>query len=235
MSDEKISAMPNAAALTGAELVPVVQGGGNVKATTQNIANLTPTPAGANPTATVGTAAVNGVAATFLRSDGAPPLAAGSVFAGPRSLEYIFGQQTTYASHTGDTNETKLFSVKIPANTLGLNGGWRLTNSYRSSGAGGSKTFRIYFSPTNDLTGTLLFATVQSAGSQSSNNIYGASNRNATNSQFGYNLTALNSNNTSAIDTTADAFVVVSVQLANGGDTGGIDYSVLEFLPIGGN
>lgn len=33
MADQKISAMPNAAALTGAELVPMVQGGANVKTT----------------------------------------------------------------------------------------------------------------------------------------------------------------------------------------------------------
>lgn len=33
MADQKISAMPSASALTGAELVPMVQGGANVKAT----------------------------------------------------------------------------------------------------------------------------------------------------------------------------------------------------------
>lgn len=33
MADQKISAMPSAATLTGAELVPLVQGGANVKAT----------------------------------------------------------------------------------------------------------------------------------------------------------------------------------------------------------
>lgn len=33
MADQKISAMPNATALTGAELVPLIQGGANVKST----------------------------------------------------------------------------------------------------------------------------------------------------------------------------------------------------------
>ena len=37
MADQKISAMPNAATLTGSELVPLVQGGANVKATLQSI------------------------------------------------------------------------------------------------------------------------------------------------------------------------------------------------------
>ena len=40
MADTKISAMTSAAALDGTELVPVVQGGANVKATTQAIADL---------------------------------------------------------------------------------------------------------------------------------------------------------------------------------------------------
>jgi len=42
MADTKISAMPAAAALTGAEVVPVLQTGANVKTTAQAIANLAP-------------------------------------------------------------------------------------------------------------------------------------------------------------------------------------------------
>lgn len=37
MADQKVSAMPNAAVLTGAELIPVVQGGGNFKASVTTI------------------------------------------------------------------------------------------------------------------------------------------------------------------------------------------------------
>ena len=40
MANEKISAMPAASALDGAELVPLVQSGGNVRATAQDVANL---------------------------------------------------------------------------------------------------------------------------------------------------------------------------------------------------
>lgn len=43
---EKISAMPAASALTGAELVPLVQSGDNKRTTAQAIANLAPTPSG---------------------------------------------------------------------------------------------------------------------------------------------------------------------------------------------
>lgn len=42
MTDEKISQMPAASSLTGSELVELIQSGGNVKATTQDIADLVP-------------------------------------------------------------------------------------------------------------------------------------------------------------------------------------------------
>jgi hypothetical protein len=41
MADQKISAMPNAATLTGAELVPLVQSGANVKSTLSNLTAFT--------------------------------------------------------------------------------------------------------------------------------------------------------------------------------------------------
>ena len=40
MANEKISAMPAASALDGAELVPLVQSGGNVRATAHKQVNL---------------------------------------------------------------------------------------------------------------------------------------------------------------------------------------------------
>jgi hypothetical protein len=41
LADQKISAMPSAATLTGAELVPLVQSGANVQATLESIRNFT--------------------------------------------------------------------------------------------------------------------------------------------------------------------------------------------------
>jgi hypothetical protein len=41
MADQKISAMPSAAALTGAELVPLVQSGANVQATLSSVSTFT--------------------------------------------------------------------------------------------------------------------------------------------------------------------------------------------------
>ncbi len=41
MADQKISAMPSAATLTGAELVPLVQSGANVRSTVENLSYFT--------------------------------------------------------------------------------------------------------------------------------------------------------------------------------------------------
>jgi hypothetical protein len=41
MADQKISAMPSAATLTGAELVPLVQDGANVQSTVENLSSFT--------------------------------------------------------------------------------------------------------------------------------------------------------------------------------------------------
>ena len=71
MSLVKITDLPPAVALTGTELLEAVQGANSVKVAASSLSGLT---VGANPTASVGLAAVNGSAATFMRSDAAPPL-----------------------------------------------------------------------------------------------------------------------------------------------------------------
>lgn len=71
-----ISALPDAASLTGTEQVPVVQSGATVRTTTLEIANLSGGGGGgfANPTAALGLSVQNGVASTAMRSDAAPAL-----------------------------------------------------------------------------------------------------------------------------------------------------------------
>jgi hypothetical protein len=69
-----ISGLPAASALTGSELVPVVQSSATVRTTTQDIADLSAGLSFANPSGTVGLTVVNGVATTAPRSDSAPAL-----------------------------------------------------------------------------------------------------------------------------------------------------------------
>lgn len=73
-ADTKISALPSAAALGGTEDVPAVQSAATVRTTPAALATYVRSVAGANPTASVGLTGVNGVATTFMRSDGAPAI-----------------------------------------------------------------------------------------------------------------------------------------------------------------
>jgi len=111
-----ISGLPPAGSLTGDELVPIVQSSYTVRTTTQAIADLGGGSGGsvANPTATIGLTAVNGVAATALRSDGAPPLS--------QDIE-----PTWSAAHTFDNTVTCNSTVTLNDTTTYLDSevGWR--------------------------------------------------------------------------------------------------------------
>ena len=69
MSDQKISAMPNAAALTGAELVPLVQSGANVKTPVSNLINFGRTFGAFSSTADQTGSITAGTAMTFTGTD----------------------------------------------------------------------------------------------------------------------------------------------------------------------
>ena len=81
MADQKISAMPSAATLTGAELVPLVQSGANVKSTLSNMTAFTRGNAGAYSSGVTQTGSTTaGTAFTFNTTDfaGGVTLASGT-------------------------------------------------------------------------------------------------------------------------------------------------------------
>lgn len=63
-------------------------------------------PTGANPTASVGATAVNGTATTFMRSDAAPPLAAGAALANLASNSVTNAKLATMTANTLKGNAT---------------------------------------------------------------------------------------------------------------------------------
>lgn len=69
MADQKISAMPSASTLTGAELVPLVQGGANVQATLNTITSFTRTYGGFSSDVTQTGSISAGTAMTFSTTD----------------------------------------------------------------------------------------------------------------------------------------------------------------------
>ena len=131
----------------------------------------------------------------------------------------LLGCSAVPLSHTGDTSQTTLATVSVPANFLGANGLiiiiplWSVTNNANT------KTLRVKFGATEFLNATPLasVATHQS--------IIVIRNRGATNSQVGAqaNFAGIGSSTagvvTAAIDTTAAVDITLTVQLGTGTDT----------------
>lgn len=91
MADQKISAMPSAATLTGAELVPLVQSGANVKSTLSNLTAFTRGNAGAYSSSVTQTGSISaGTAFTFNTTDyaGGVTVASGSRLTAPVAGTY---------------------------------------------------------------------------------------------------------------------------------------------------
>jgi hypothetical protein len=135
----------------------------------------------------------------------------------------ILQQSAVAVPHTGDTNETILATIAVPANALGKNG--RLTiDGYGSvTNSANNKTFRVRWGASGSgLSGAQmsLVALTTVATARLKGDI---ENVNATNAQKSYaNLNAFTSSapvQTGAIDTTAATEINITGQLALGSET----------------
>ena len=90
MADQKISAMPSASALTGAELVPLVQGGANVQTPVSTLINFSRVYGAFSSTADQTGSVSAGTAMTFTGTDIADgvTLASGSHLVVPNTGKY---------------------------------------------------------------------------------------------------------------------------------------------------
>jgi len=155
-----------------------------------------------------------------------------------RHKPWTAGQGVGPADHTGDTNNTKVGSVLIPAGCMGANGRLEISVNWSNNNSGNNKTRTVYFGAADDLTGTQFSAT-NATTTVATNFLHAIQNMNATNAQEGNHAVSatggpgsFGSVVTAAIDTAAAAYVVFAVQLANSGDSAGLDhYTVKLFRP----
>jgi hypothetical protein len=132
-------------------------------------------------------------------------------------------------SHTGDTNETTLATITIPAKWMGPNGFLRVRAEFGNTNNGNNKTFRIRFD------GSIIFSTVQTSSIAHRYQIEIA-NRGAENSQMigsgsggGFGSVGFAAT-TTAINTALDKNLTFTVQLANGSDTAFLERIVVELF-----
>lgn len=131
----------------------------------------------------------------------------------------ILGQSSVAVSHTGDTNETTLATISVPANRMGANGRLRVTAHWSYTNSGNNKITRVRFG------GSQATATTNTTTAQQKLMV-DIGNRNSLSSQIvgipgssdalGTTTTAVT---TLSIDTTSDRNVTITGALANTGET----------------
>lgn len=132
----------------------------------------------------------------------------------PRTL----AQSAVAVPHTGDTVEFTFATVTVPANAIGINGRIEIKAEFSHTGSANAKTGRIRFG------GTLLVSNAPTAAVTLRLQC-AAANRGVANSQraSGFAQTSVATSTeivaTSAIDTTANADITITGQLALGSET----------------
>lgn len=142
----------------------------------------------------------------------------------------VLAQSGAAVSHTGNTNETTLATVVIPANSMGPNGAVRLTTLWTATNNANGKSVITRF-------GGQIVASNAPASFATYREQRQIINRNATNSQatyfgsfsgFGTSGAALN---TQTIDTTQNVNLVIATQLTNAADTITLEAYTVEIIP----
>lgn len=146
----------------------------------------------------------------------------------------ILAASAVGSSHTGDTNETTLATVQVPAAAMGANGFLRITTLWSMTSSGNNKTVLIRFNGTG---GTAYYnQTVTTSGEIRDQRMI--ANRNSASSQVGLNAAAGNggwaqtnlSPLTTAVNTASAVDIVFRCLLANTGETITLESYMVEIL-----
>lgn len=149
-------------------------------------------------------------------------------------FEHLLPYAEDHTQHLGanDTNENTVWSCTLRGGDLGVSRALRITTLFSSSGSTAAKTLRVKFGGTNYLS----FST----GANQPYNVQTLTiirNRGVANSQIGFisgsasSYTASTSNPiTSAVDTTQDVTIAVTVQKTTGTDTAALESVIVEKL-----
>lgn len=148
------------------------------------------------------------------------------------SAWHILGASAAQSAHTGNTSETVLATITVPANAMGANGVLRLEYSVSMTNNANNKTIRVRLGGV----GGAAFKGLVRASTLADRQIVTIQNVNATGSQKSWNsgseslgVTA-GAFTTGAIDTTASQTLVITGQLANSADSIAVESYVAELL-----
>jgi hypothetical protein len=152
----------------------------------------------------------------------------------PAVARLLAASAATGMSHTGNTNETALATVTIPAGAMGLNGGLHIYTSWTYTNSGNGKTLRVRF---GGVSGTSYLSSAPTT-TASLSDMRRIRNRNSASSQVGGSANVSNplisqttAIVTSSVDTSAAVDVVISGQLASAGETITLENYEVWLLP----
>lgn len=142
-----------------------------------------------------------------------------------------FAQDATAQSITGTLTETTLATITIPAGSLGPNGSFEIETLWTVTNSANTKTLRVKL-------GSTAFANIAATTSASAQLHTRVANRNSAASQVGF--PSANSSGfgvssaavtTGAVDTSQDAIVTITGQLASAGETITLESYVVKLFP----
>lgn len=173
------------------------------------------------------------------------PVSIGGTVSGSRRLApnswtgnapIVLAQSAVQVSHTGNTNETVLATITIPAGSIGPNGRVEIAPTNGNNSSGNSKTYRVRVGTSGAGTGGTQIWAASNTTNTVHNAVMGFANRNGTNSQVATvspaSATGLSGGTltTLSLDTTAAIDVAFTGQLANAGDSVTIEaYAVILY------
>lgn len=155
-----------------------------------------------------------------------------------RHIPRILAASGAALSHTGNTNETGLVTVSVPAGAMGVNGILRVRTVWTVTNNANNKTRRIRFGAAAAGTGGTVMLGVASASTASIQHLNQIQNRNSTSSQVAMSTGAgtggftetTSANATGSINTANASEVFISGQLATGTDTITLESYSVELL-----
>ncbi len=149
-----------------------------------------------------------------------------------RNTKMVLGQNTT-SSHTGDTNETVLYTATLTGGSIGLNGILEMFTLVGRTGTAGNITIRMKLGGTTIGTLTLLTANTTVGMQRFFWNKNSESSNQSINSTT--SLTTMFQNHTAnvttfAIDTSVNKTFEITVQLVNAADTASLYIATLNII-----
>jgi hypothetical protein len=155
------------------------------------------------------------------------------VFSRARQGWRVLAASAVQVAHTGNTAETALATITVPGGAMGANGILRITTLWSHTNGADNKLLRVRFSGAAGTTYLAITATTTAT----MRNQCQIANRNAANSQvggaaavtFGFGASS-GAVVTSAVNTAADATIVITGQLGNAADNVNLESYLVELL-----